>query len=167
MLLPLAKWTQVDSKAYVTFNLSRSYTCCAKLDLCLFFPVILGSGQLNMQCIYSAWRCLKFLLWSEPSALAWEEAEGWRDRRDELRLLCQLTWLGLTQPLQSAVRQVCLECCPCKIAALAFPHLLVLTMMATRVTVQRKVLSRPTLLMNSIIMVIHSTSCWAAGNLVM
>lgn len=54
------------------------------------------------------------------SALACEVAEGWKDRREEMSLLCQLTWLSLTWDMttpKSAFWQAGWSSVPCKMAS--------------------------------------------------
>lgn len=116
-LFPLAKWTQVDPKANVTFNLSRSYTSCAKLDLCLFFPIILRSRQLNTQCIYSTWRHLKFLLWSERALwpVRWQRGRG-TEGRNASAMSAHVTGSDMTTT-EPAFWQAPLEYCACKMAS--------------------------------------------------
>lgn len=129
VLFPLAKWTQVDPKANVTFNLSRSYTSCAKLDLCVFFPIILWSRQLNTQCIYSTWRHLKFLLWSERALwpVKWQRGRG-TEGRNASAMSAHVTGSDMTTT-EPAFWQAPLEYCAlqdgicpgCRTGLLPFP----------------------------------------------
>lgn len=94
-LSPPAKLTWADPKSNVTFNLSCSCPGCAELDLCLFFPMVLGRAQLDTRRIYSTRGWLGFLLWSE--ALLWP-GRWQRDGGEQIPLL----WQGLTWDVATA-----------------------------------------------------------------